>query len=282
MASGPALVVTAMSMLPFGTCPRHCLCRFCAAVGLLLLCLMSGVAGAAASVDDIDRAADAGLLQSWLKLEQDGALHAPYVYIRQRDTAARQNSRKQLILDELDRLIWRQQYAGRVDQVDSLQQWRRHIQEANAYRSPGAWDPATLLFRPRKAPPLTALAAIGACAVPDWVEIWNATGVTRIAWRGSLQLADLYKEQGPLRHAQADHVFLIQPTGRVVQRGIAVWNRDNAAIPPGTRIVVRLPLQGRALDWLADNVTAFLAHLRPGDDCRHVQLQPDRSYDAPH
>lgn len=241
---------------------------------LCAVLLFSGQVMAAAETDSATPAQhQTTLLDLWFKLQASGPVYAPYAYIRHRDTQAAQGSRKKALLEEIDNLIWRLEAAGGSQLAAALGQWRRRIEEADDYRTPGQWGPAALLSNPRNGVPVSAIAAIGACEVPGWIEVWSARGTQRIFWESGMRLSTLLSEGSVLYGVNADHVTLVTPYGRTVRRGIAGWNFHDAPLTPGMRIVVPLPLGGQASAWIEKTLSEFLAHVLPADSCRQMNLQ---------
>lgn len=249
-----------------------------AGAGLLagLCCALSspGVAASASSDSGATTVAaqPTSLLDLWFALQASGPVYAPYAYIRHRDTAAAQTARKKTLLNELDNLIWRLEAAGNSALADALSQWRQRIRKADDYRTPGHWGPAALLSSPRNGVPVSAVAAVGACQVPGWVEIWSAQGVQRVIWQPSMRLSTLLSKSKIFNDVAADYVTLVTPYGRTLKRGIAAWNYNDMPLSPGMRVVVPLPLGGQASAWIQKTLAEFLAHLLPGDACRQMNL----------
>ncbi|MDN5937508.1 MAG: hypothetical protein L0H83_02475 [Salinisphaera sp.] len=236
------------------------------------LCLalpIGGVARAAAGADQ-DRPS---LLAVWFALQASGPIYPPYAYIRHRDTQAAQTARKQRLLEELDDLVWYLDTAGNAALTQALGQWQDQIRGADDYRSPGHWGAAALLSSPRNGVPLSVVAAVGACQVPNWIEIWSAQGVQRIDWQPRMRLSSLLAHSAVVQQARAQTVTLVTPFGATVDRGIAPWNHQDIPLVPGMRIVVPLPLEGQVAVWLQKTLPAFLAHLLPADKCRQITLK---------
>lgn len=232
--------------------------RACLLVGLCVV-LASGNAAMASSGNSGQQAtADSPtLLDLWFALQASGPVYAPYAYMLQRDTVSRQSARKATLLKQLNNLMWRLDAAGHSALANALHQWRRHIREADDFRTPGHWGPTALLSRTGDSIPVASIAAIGACQIPSWIEVWSSDGVKRIIWRPSMHLSTLLSKGGILRHADADHVSVVTPYGRIVQRGIAAWNYEDIPLSPGMRIVVPLPLGSQASDWIQKTLTTF-------------------------
>lgn len=247
------------------------------------MCLSASLGSPALAAADNDASAGAAvqptLLGLWFELQPLGAVSWPYAFIRHRETSATQNDRKQVLTEELDNLIWRLQAAGYSALADALTEWRQRIAVTDDFRTPGRWGPAALMANPRNSPPLSAVAAIGACRVPAWVEIWDGRGIRRIAWTPGMRLSTLLDDNGALQSTAADTVALVTPFGEIHRRGIAAWNYRDAPISPGTRIVVPLPLDGQASVWINDRLTGFLSHLVPGDQCRQLTLNHESAHE---
>ncbi len=220
------------------------------------------------------------LLDVWFELEQSGPVAWPYAFIRHVETASNQTYRKQDLVEELDNLLWRLRAAHYTALAEALTQWREYIAEADDFRTPGRWDAAALLAHPRNSPPLAAIAAVGACEVPRWVEVWDRQGVRRIEWEPGMRLGTLLDDGGALHDVGADIVALVGPRGQIHERGIAAWNYREAPVSPGTRIVVPIPLGGRGPVWIKDALAGFLSHLVPGDTCRQLSLKHEPVHDA--
>lgn len=213
------------------------------------------------------------LLETWFLLERSGPVHAPYAYIRHNKTRSTVTNHKQQLMEELDHLIWHLSSIGKSRLVTHLKEWSRQIGARDEYRAPGQWGPAWLLGGARNRVPMSAVAAVGACTVPEWVEIWSADGVERIEWQPSMRLRTLLFDGGPLLDTDADRVTLVTPYGSIEKRGIAPWNFNDMPILPGMRIVVPLPLDGRVANWMQQQLPTFLAHLTPGETCREIALR---------
>lgn len=211
------------------------------------------------------------LLDIWFKLQEAGPVYAPYAYIQDTGVEAKQAARKQALFAQVDNLIWRVQAVGQHSLATALSQWRRHIGNANAYRTPGHWGPAALLSSPQ-AVAIESIAAVGACSIPNWIEIWSATGVKRVPWQPDMQLNTLLLSHAGMGAAGTGSVTLITPYGAAVERAIEPWKQHGETLSPGMRVIVPMPLGPQASTWLAQALAAFLAHLQPGDDCRQLNL----------
>jgi len=213
------------------------------------------------------------LMDVWTALQKTGPIYAPYAFISHKDTQASQAARKKTLLHEIDNLIWRRQETGNVSVVPGLLQWRQRIDAMDGFRTPGQWGPAALLASARNGVPVTALATVGACDVPSWVEVWSAQGVQRTPWKPGLRLLSLLADNGLSGRGSADVVTIITSYGDRFERGIAAWNEHDMPVSPGMRIVVPLPIAGQVGPWLDHTIVRLLAHALPADHCRQLTIQ---------
>lgn len=251
-------------------------------LGLVIgLCVVMGAGSVAAAAGQNTTAkARPTLLDLWFTLQASGPIYAPYAYIRHRDTQAKQTARKQTLLEEIGNLTWRLEAAGNAALAQALGQWQRHLRSAEAYRTPGHWGPATLLSGARNGVPVSTIAAVGACRVPTWVEVWSVQGVQRVAWHAGMHLNALLADDSVLGETVAQHVTVVMPYGNTADYGIAAWNFQNPPLLPGMRVVVPLPLGGQAATWLQSELSEFLAHLVPADQCRQIKLKHETADEA--
>jgi hypothetical protein len=171
--------------------------------------------------------------------------------------------------------------------AEGLKRWQAALRELSdgRVRTPGRFDLPWLGANLRQVPPLAAIAHWGFCAVPEWVEVWSLDGVSRVPWSAELHLADIYRALSSTAR-QADYAALIVPSGEVLRRGVAAWNRQTTPLAPGSRVVFELPgrqgLRG-ALSFPSTSVAfpgtrvesdlvnrllpALLTTRLPGDDC---------------
>lgn len=264
--------------------PRfHCRTLGWSALVIVFCLLLSPGYAADAAANDYarsPRAAQPVLIDLWFVLENFESVAWPYAFIRHRETGESQNVRAYNLVEELDNLIWRLRAAHFSPLAQALTQWRDRIARADDFRTPGRWGPAALLANPRNRPPVSAIAAIGTCPVPGWVQIWDRHGVRRIDWLPGMRLSTLLDDDGALHGANVDTVTLVTPQGENHERGVAAWNYRDAPVSPGTRIIVPLPLDGQASVWIHNALTEFLSHLVPGERCRQFILKPESAPDA--
>jgi len=221
----------------------------------------------------------ASVLQAWLAYPGVDTIEWPYAYLRTERTQSVQQTKRTDLFKELDHLTWRLENARRDGLLSAIGQWRGRLEAQKVYRQPGDWSPAWLMAHPHRSPPLARVAAIGACEPPDWVEVWDSTGVERTPWRSGLQLSDLSRRDGPLQLRSVDQVALITPEGEIKHYGQAPFNYSDAGVSPGTRVVAALPLGGEAFPWIRDAIANLLAHSPVGSACREMELNEKESQD---
>ena len=247
-------------------------------LSLVGLCAALGLSAAVASAVE-NHALPTGqttLLDKWFKLQDSGPVYAPYAFIEKNTVQAEQNARKKPLLASIDNLIWRLQAAGQGELATALSQWRRHIATATRYRSPGHWGPTALLSGTADID-IDSVAALGACAIPNWIEIWSAAGVRRLLWQPHMRLVKVLARNGAANFVDTDSVTLVTPYGMVVRRAVGTLDQQDTQLLPGMRMVVPIPLGPQASDWLVQSLGAFLSHLQPGDDCRLMQVHATAS-----
>lgn len=218
-----------------------------------------------------------GVLQAWLSFPDVGEVEWPYAYLRFRTTQSMQNSRREDLFAEFKRLSWRLENGRHQSFMGAIDQWRAQLEAQTSYREPGDWSPAWLMAHPHRSPPLSNVAAIGACPAPAWVEVWDSTGIERIPWRGGLRISDLARHGGPLQLRGVDQVALVTPEGAVRHYGQAAYNYSDVEVIPGTRVVAALPLSGDAFPWIRDAIANLLAHSPVETACREMKIVQDAS-----
>src|SRR5699024_2581614 len=164
------------------------------------------------------------LMDVWTALQKAGPIYAPYTFISHKDTQASQAAREKTLLSEIDNLIWRLQETGNTGVVAGLQQWRQHISSMNGFRTPGQWGPAALLASARNGVPVAALATVGACDIPTWVETWSVQGVQRTPWQPGMRLQALMRDLGLPGRSAVDVVTVVTSYGDHFKRGVGAWN----------------------------------------------------------
>lgn len=207
------------------------------------------------------------LLSLWFMLQEYQQVAPPYAWIRPKQTALQQEQQRTKLLTNLQQLA-----SQHPALAPSLNQWRTQLLAATKWREPGLWGPITLMTHYRKDVPVNTLAAIGACAVPNWIEIWSAQGVSRLPWQPGQHLSDLLAHDGKLHDTNADWAMLVLPWGEEQKHGIAAWNLDDAELLAGTRLVLAPPIDKPLSAKLTRALADYLAHLLPGDNCQQLKL----------
>ncbi|SFU95379.1 capsule biosynthesis GfcC family protein [Halomonas korlensis] len=228
------------------------------------------------------------LVEGWQSTLEQHAAPIPWshAFALRRDEAARPAQARQRLIEELQTLNISARAAGQPAVAEGLARWQATLRELDdeRTRTPGRFDLPWLGANLRQVPPLSAIAHWGFCTVPDWVEVWSLDGVRRVPWSAELQLVDVYRDLSSTAR-QADHAALIVPSGKVLRRGVAAWNRQATPLAPGSRVVFELPnrqgLQGALpfntsaafpgtrieSDLVNRRLPALLATRLPGDDC---------------
>jgi len=135
-------------------------------------------------------------------------------------------------------------------------------------------DPVRLELEPRTNRPLVGGDRLLFPTRPGTITVTGAVRADCVLPFVGLRMATEYAADCP-RHADADTdwLYVIQPDGQVVRRGVAPWNRDHGQVlAPGARVVVPLRasmLKDRA-DRLNEELVAFLATqpLAPAGEAR--------------
>jgi capsule biosynthesis protein GfcC len=130
-------------------------------------------------------------------------------------------------------------------------------------RQANTLDPIRLELEPRSNRPLVGGDRLLFPARPQTVTVVGAVRADCVLPFIGLRKATEYAADCPRQtSADTDWLYIIQPDGAVLRRGVALWNRDPAQVlAPGARIVVPLRasiLKERA-DRLNDDLAAFLA-----------------------
>ncbi|MES1942014.1 hypothetical protein T5B8_17326 [Salinisphaera sp. T5B8] len=213
----------------------------------------------------------ANVLDAWLGFPDLADSDTPYTYLRADQTADNTRVKRQDLVRELDDLRWRLEAGGYAAFVQALDQWKTQLAAIRVFREPGDWSPAWLMANPHRNPPISRVAAIGACDAPDWVEIWSGQGIERTPWHTDLMLSDL-AASGVMDVDGVRVVSVVAPDGRVRRLGQAADNYSDSELLPGTRVVVPLPLKGEAFPWIRDTIAQVLAHAPSGQDCTEMRF----------
>jgi len=235
---------------------------------------MAGGKAVGQSVSPRNAVDSATLVDAWLAYPGLAELSAPYGFIRTSGIDGTAESQRQTILGELENLDWRLEQAAYTGYVDVVAQWRERLKDVDVFREPGRWDLAWLLSHPRQVPPIARVSAIGGCEMPDWVEVWDDSGVHRYAWSPQSTLSSLLQRQS-VTSGPKGRVTVVSPDGRIETYGIQSWNFQDTNLAPGTRIVAALPLSGAVFPWLRNAIARFLSYTPSGDDCRSIDLVKD-------
>lgn len=211
------------------------------------------------------------LLMAWLSQPSLTERPAPYQYMRSATVAEHAAGLQQALLQEFDDLSWRLESAGYAQLNTTVEAWRARINDLTSFRSPGLWGPAALMAYPTKMPPFERVAAIGACLMPDWVEVWDRHGVRRVDWRQAQSLSDLLRN-ADLDVGKVGRAIVVRPEGTVQSYGAQAWNFHDTSITPGSRVVAALPLKGEAFAWIQETTADVLAHAPSGVDCKEAAL----------
>ncbi|AWN17544.1 capsule biosynthesis GfcC family protein [Salinisphaera sp. LB1] len=212
------------------------------------------------------------LIEAWLSMPNVGQVAWPYAFIRARSTDATEKRRRSDLFDQFKQLQWRLKRQGYPGLVKAVHQWQIQLAKTHHYRQPGDWSPAWLMAHPNQQPPVSRVAAIGYCRVPDTVQVWDAVGVHRVAWQPGLRLSDLLRRDPNLKGGSTDEVALVSPSGHVDHYGVAAWNYADTELTPGMRIVGAIDLKGAVFPWMRDAIADLVAHMPVGRKCRSFPL----------
>jgi len=217
------------------------------------------------------------LIDAWLSFPELGSVEWPFAYLRADTTSAREQAKRKDLFKEFDQLGWRLKSGPYRDLAGVIDTWRSRLSETERYREPGDWSPAWLMAHPSQSPPLSRVAAIGACEPPSWVEVWDSSGIERVEWQSGLALSDLSRRDGPLELHGVDQVAVVTPEGAIAHYGQAAFNYSDTGVSPGTRVIAALPLGGEAFPWIRDTIAHLLAHTPAGSACRELNLVEEES-----
>jgi len=212
------------------------------------------------------------LIGAWVQFPGLDQVSWPYSYIRvARDDASARQFRNDLD-KELSILVARlDAYRVFPRALETARTWRSHLADLGGTRVPGDWSPASLMTHPYQRPEADKVAALGACRGPEWVEVWDQSGVHRVDWQSGLKISDVLADKS-LRGGYDGRVAIVDPYGNIIHRGIQSWNFADASLAPGTKVVATLHLKGDAFPWIRDAIARVLAHSLPADECREVAM----------
>ncbi|ROO32519.1 hypothetical protein [Salinisphaera orenii] len=241
---------------------------------LVLAALLAASAGASSARAAESQGAPDSLIGWWLDFPGLSRVAWPYAYIRAHPGDIVSTADRGELLDELEALRWRLDDANYTALHETVAAWHERVAQTTEVRVPGDFSPAWLMAHPASRPEVGHVEALGACEVPDWIEIWDRAGIRRIPWQGGLALSDLRHGEQAVDTGGAARVSVVGLYGEVTEYGVQAWNFSDAELPPGARIVAELPLDGQVVPWLRSAIANFLAHSKPGDDCREIVAEP--------
>jgi len=254
-----------------------------ASLWLLALALCSVVGGAHAQ-DDTEPAStftidveghqppppEPTLLDAWLEIEQEMPVNWARAYVVRDDLEAEDRHRRQRLVAELDGLAMQARLLAAPEVADGLQAWQEGLTKLDKGRIPGRVDPTWLMAHLRQVPRIEDIDQMGWCETPNWVEAWTPLGVERLTWQPGMTTDTLLDGLDETAYARADTMQLVSPQGEVRELGIAAWNHEQAPLPPGSRVVIALPLASVSAQWVDVALPQFLATRLPGDECISV------------
>ena len=223
------------------------------------------------------------LSDAWLRglaQQQEAAVWSHAVVARQ-ETRERMPHHQRRLVAELDTLVASARLAGAGQLGQGLAEWRAQVAQAgqDTLRTPGRHDLPWIAADLRRDLPLSQVAHFGLCTPPSWVEVWHHRGITRVDWQPAMTLRDAVERLPQAAWASANQAVVITPTGKRLSRGVATWNRETAALAPGSRIMLALPeAQGlrtalpfpgtvEEASWVNRELPEFLATRLPADQC---------------
>lgn len=219
------------------------------------------------------------LIDAWLALPHLDQVAWPYAFMRARSTDASEMAKRADLFDQFDQLTWRFKKLGYGELAKTVARWKTQLAKTEHYRLPGDWSPAWLMAHPHQQPPVTRVAAIGYCAVPETVQVWDVGGVHRVDWKPGLHLSGLLRQDSKLTGGRTDEVAVVWPSGHIDHYGVAAWNHADTALTPGTRVVGAIDLKGEVFPWMRDAIAGLLAHTPVGRNCHGFSLGQSANHD---
>jgi hypothetical protein len=213
------------------------------------------------------------LLKAWLAFPNISDVAWPYSYIRADATQQSQQGARRDLFNEYKRLSWRLHDDGYPQLTSAVSAWQKRLAAIDKFRQPGDWSPSFLLSHVNQNPPISSIAAIGACDVPSTVTVWDATGVHALPWHSGMKLSTVEKAMPATRKGSAPEIAVVDPYGNIDHYGVQAWNYADGPVSPGTQVVASLPLKGAAFVWIRDAMAQLLAHSPSGNDCRERVLE---------
>lgn len=221
----------------------------------------------------------ASLIDVWFALPDIEAIAWPYAFMRADSTDVSEKAHRADLFDQINQLRWRLEAGGYAELAKAVTRWKSELAKTEHYRQPGDWSPGWLMAHPNKRPPVSRVAAIGYCAVPNTVEIWDEAGVHRVDWTPRLHLSDLLDRDPDLKGGTTDEIAIVSPQGDVDHYGVAPWNYADTELAPGSRVVGAIDLDGAVFPWMRDAIAGLLAHTPVGQNCRRFPLNASASHD---
>lgn len=220
-------------------------------------------------------AASPTLSQQWLA-SGEAPEHPGYAFFQlHRDEPAQQDQAREL-LERLQRLEERVG-TGRGPRVPegTPAAWRGQLraQVDQPGRSHGRADPAGLLAAPRHDPSLNLIRHYGHCTPPTWVELWTLEGVERVPWEPGMSVSSVVRALPAAARRRVDNAALVDTRGQVRRLGVAAWNREDAPLPPGARLILEWPGEDPDGVWLNEHLPAYLGTRLPSDQCTVLSIQ---------
>lgn len=252
---------------------------------LLAVCLLAAPLGALAQVPLV-QTVESQLSDAWVTtLQQDElqqseqSLAWSHAFALRHSTAAKLESQRTRLIHELNALQLGARVVGNAALTAGLDAWRSALEEAPALpgRSPGRHDLPWLGANLRHDPPISSLRHWGYCEVPNWVEIWHHSGVSRLTWRSGMMLDQALSALPKSAYRSAERAVVIAPNGEQTSRGISAWNHQATPLSPGGRVVLALPTIGertlsasvrREATLVNQRLPEYLATRLPGEACR--------------
>ncbi len=215
------------------------------------------------------------LRDAWLRADIPSAIPAYSFYQRRvehEETKATLEQLKEELVVLSEERIERATSAEASQSALGLRAWQQHVEyfleTPDASRSLARADVAYLVAHPRDNPTLSDIHHFGYCEPPDWVELWHAGGVEKMAYQPDMTLGDAL-EALPARDTNlSDYVTWVSPGGQYFRLGVAAWNHQQVDLVPGGRIVVPLSESTPSAEWVNYTLPHILAKRLPGSECK--------------
>ncbi|WP_027962294.1 capsule biosynthesis GfcC family protein [Halomonas halodenitrificans] len=214
------------------------------------------------------------LSDAWLDTlkQSDRRVTWRHAFALEQATADALDFQRRRLMAELGPLVTEARLIDRPALAAGLRAWHAELegQPALPARTPGRHDLPWLGAHQRGDLPLDDISLWGHCPVPSWVEVWHHGGVSRVAWRQDMTLAQGLAALPETATRQAETATLITPVGTLYTRGIAAWNHQATPLTPGSRVILPLPESGpysAAARVVNRRLPGYLATRLPGDAC---------------